>query len=85
MDNNSDLIIKKFKKVKQYRRQLIKSAILSGKEHETHISKKIISSKKSCFTFQCKCKCYLKLTDEQIRYHLINIMQLKVMLNNIPI
>jgi hypothetical protein len=68
MDSNLININKKLKKVKIYEREITKNAIISGKEHKAHYSDKIISSKNPCFTFQCKCKCYSKFTDEQIRH-----------------
>jgi hypothetical protein len=68
MDQNTNIIQKKKVKLNIKKSGIIKKAILCGIEHETHYSKKSVGSKSPCLTFRCKCKCYSKFTDEQLKF-----------------
>ena len=60
MNQNNDKIMKKVRRVRKTRRELIKQNILSGKEHKSHNNKKLIPSRRQCLSFSCKCRCYAK-------------------------
>ncbi len=55
------------RKVRKTRREPIKKNFLSGKDHKSH-NKKSIPSRRQCLAFSCKCKCYEKFSDQQLRY-----------------
>jgi hypothetical protein len=59
--------MKKVRKVRKTRRELIKQNVLSRKEHKSHDNKKLIPSRRQCLAFSCECKCYAKFS-EQLRY-----------------
>jgi hypothetical protein len=65
MNQNNDRIMKKVRKT---RREIIKQNVLSGKEHKSHNNKNLIPSRRQCLAFSCKCKCYAKFSDQQLRY-----------------
>jgi hypothetical protein len=46
MNQNNDKVMKKVRKVRKTRRELIKQNVLSGKEHKSHNNKKLIPSRR---------------------------------------
>ncbi len=74
INQNNDKIMKKVRKVRKSRTELIKQNFLSGKEHKCDNNKKLIPSRRQCLAFSRKCKCYAKFSDQQLRYVLKHIM-----------
>lgn len=58
---------------------LIKSKILSGREHYTHISKKYVPSRQQIVNFHCSCElqCAQLFTDEEKKEIFTNYYSLK--------
>ena len=77
MDLNKCKIRKKSIKPKVSKKELIKNAILSGRKRLTHYSNSVVDQKTPFFSFQCKCKCYSKLADEQIWFAFNHYYSLK--------